>query len=276
MKHNVYRVAVAGANGRMGRMLVQAVLDAAAAGKPIALTAAFVRKNSDLVGLDVGRIIGQNSVGVALSDDLNAHLADFDVLIDFTRPEWTLWALPQCAAAGKAVVLGTTGFSAEEKMQIQQAAQETAIVFAANFSVGVNLLFKLLEKATAVMGEESDIEIFEAHHRHKVDAPSGTALAMGECIAHTLGKPLKDIAVYDRHGITGERPAGSIGFATVRAGDVVGEHSVWFATEGERIELTHKASSRMTFAKGAVRAVLWLQHKPAGLYDMTNVLNLTQ
>ena len=209
-----------------------------------------------------------------LSGDLARVLDDFDVLIDFTHPSVTLQNLALCRKARKAMVIGTTGFTAEQKLTLLEASKEIPIVFAANFSVGVNLCLKLLDTAARVLGDEVDIEIIEAHHRHKVDAPSGTALRMGEVVAQALGRDLEEVAVYGREGQTGARDRQTIGFATVRAGDVVGDHTVLFASEGERVEITHKASSRMTFAKGAVRAALWLKDKQPALYDMQDVLEL--
>jgi 4-hydroxy-tetrahydrodipicolinate reductase len=201
-------------------------------------------------------------------------LDDFDVLIDFTRPEATLAHLAICRGAGKAMVIGTTGFDEDQKAVIREASKDIPVVFAPNMSVGVNLCFKLLELAARVMGDAADIEIIEAHHRHKVDAPSGTALRMGEVVADALGRNLEDCAVYGREGVTGERERETIGFETIRAGDIVGEHTVMFAAEGERVEITHKASSRMTFAGGAVRAAAWLGDRPRGLFDMQDVLGL--
>lgn len=264
------KVAVVGAGGRMGRQLIQAVYQA----EGVELGAAFERKGSSLVGADAGELAGIGILGVRVSDDLAEEAANFDLLIDFTRPEGTLAHLAFCTENDKKMVIGTTGFDEAGKAAIRQAAEKIGIVFASNYSVGVNLVFKLLEKAARVMGESCDIEVIEAHHRHKVDAPSGTALSMGEHIAKALGRDLSTHGVFAREGITGERKRDEIGFATIRAGDVVGEHSVWFADEGERVEIAHKASSRMTFAKGAVRAANWLQHKPHGLFDMTDVLDL--
>jgi len=264
------RIAVMGAAGRMGKNLIEAVQQAADA----QLTAAVDRPDSSLIGADAGELAGVGRLGVTLVGDLAAVVDAFDVLIDFTHPSVTLKNLQICRRAGKAMVIGTTGFSAEEKQQLAAAAKEIPIVFAANFSVGVNLCLKLLDTAARVLGDEVDIEIIEAHHRHKVDAPSGTALRMGEVVAEALGRDLHKVAVYGREGQTGARARETIGFATVRAGDVVGDHTVLFAADGERVEITHKASSRMTFAKGAVRAALWLQTQPAGLYDMQDVLGL--
>lgn len=264
------RIGIVGAGGRMGRQLIQAVQNTAG----VELGAAFERQGSSLVGADAGEVAGLGSIGVKIADDLAAQAANFDLLIDFTRPEGTLAHLEFCVAHGKKMVIGTTGFDEDGKAAIAAAAEKIGIVFASNYSVGVNLVFKLLEKAAKVMGDYCDIEVIEAHHRHKVDAPSGTALSMGEHIAKTLGRDLKTHGVFAREGITGERKRDEIGFATIRAGDVVGEHSVWFADEGERVEIAHKASSRMTFANGAVRAAKWLETKQNGLFDMTDVLDL--
>lgn len=264
------RIAVMGAAGRMGKTLIEAVQLAEGA----SLCAAIDRADSSLVGADVGELVAQGKIGVSLVGDLCAVLDQFDVLIDFTHPSVTLKNLEICRQAGKAMVIGTTGFSVEEKQLLAEAGKQIPIVFAANFSVGVNLCLKLLDTAARVLGDDVDIEIIEAHHRHKVDAPSGTALRMGEVVANALGRDLQKVAVYGREGQTGARERETIGFATVRAGDVVGDHTVLFAADGERVEITHKASSRMTFAKGAVRAALWLDASAPGLYDMQDVLGL--
>ncbi|MFJ4374179.1 4-hydroxy-tetrahydrodipicolinate reductase [Pseudomonas japonica] len=264
------RIAVMGAAGRMGKTLIEAIQQAPGAG----LTAAVDRPDSTLVGADAGELAALGRIGVPISDDLAKVGEEFDVLIDFTHPSVTLKNLAFCRKAGKAMVIGTTGFSPEEKQLLLEAGKEIPIVFAANFSVGVNLCLKLLDTAARVLADEVDIEIIEAHHRHKVDAPSGTALRMGEVVASALGRDLREVAVYGREGQTGARDRQTIGFATVRAGDVVGDHTVLFAAEGERVEITHKASSRMTFAKGAVRAAMWLDGREAGLYDMQDVLEL--
>ena len=264
------RIAVMGAAGRMGKALIEAVHQAPGAG----LTAAVHRAESSLVGADAGELAGLGRIGVPLSGDLDRVVDEFDVLIDFTHPSVTLKNLAFCRKAGKAMIIGTTGFSVEEKQLLVEAGKDIPIVFAANFSVGVNLSLKLLDMAARVLGDEVDVEIIEAHHRHKVDAPSGTALRMGEVVANALGRDLQKVAVYGREGQTGARDRQTIGFATVRAGDVVGDHTVLFAAEGERLEITHKASSRMTFAKGAVRAALWLDGREPGLYDMQDVLDL--
>lgn len=266
------RVAVTGAAGRMGKTIIEALQQNDA----VSFSAAIVEPDSSLIGADAGELAGVGKLGVALAGSLAAVVDDFDLLIDFTAPEVTMQNVAFCAEHGKKVVIGTTGLSDDQKASLQLAAEKTAIVFAPNMSVGVNLCFKLLEIAARALGDDSgyDIEVIEAHHRHKVDAPSGTALRMGEVVADALGRDLKECAVYGREGITGARPAKQIGFETIRAGDVVGDHTVLFATEGERIEITHKASSRMTFAKGAVRAAGWLESKTTGLFDMQDVLGL--
>lgn len=264
------RIAVTGAAGRMGKNLIEAVHQA----DGVTLGAAVARPESTLLGADAGELAGVGKLGVALSGNLEDVLDQFDVLIDFTHPSVTLKNLQICRRAGKAMVIGTTGFSAAEKQLLSEAGEDISIVFAANFSVGVNLCLKLLDTAARVLGDDVDIEVLEAHHRHKVDAPSGTALRMGEVVANALGRDLDKVAVYGREGQTGARARETIGFATVRAGDVVGDHTVLFAADGERVEITHKASSRMTFAKGAVRAASWLSGRSAGLYDMQDVLSL--
>lgn len=264
------RVAIAGAGGRMGRQLIQAALQM----DGVTPGAALEREGSSLIGSDAGELAGVGRCGVTVSGSLDDVVNNFDILIDFTRPEGTLNHLAFCRRHGKGMIIGTTGFDEAGKKAIEDAAADIPIVFAANFSVGVNVLLRLLEKTAKVMGDYTDIEIIEAHHRHKVDAPSGTALAMGEAIAGALNKDLRDCAVYAREGHTGERVPGTIGFATVRAGDIVGEHTAMFADIGERIEITHKASSRMTFANGAVRSAIWLKAKNNGLFDMRDVLDL--
>ncbi|WP_110018956.1 4-hydroxy-tetrahydrodipicolinate reductase [Plasticicumulans acidivorans] len=264
------RIAIAGAAGRMGRHLIEACQQAA----DTELCVAVERADSAFIGVDAGELAGLGGLGVVVSADLAAQLDAFDVLIDFTRPEPTMVHVELCRRSGKRMIIGTTGFSAEQKSAIQAAAQEIGIVAAPNFSVGVNLCFKLLDLAARVLGDDVDIEIIEAHHRHKVDAPSGTALRMGEVVAQALGRDLAEVAVYGREGVTGERDRKTIGFATLRAGDIVGDHTVLFADVGERVEITHKASSRMTFAKGAVRAASWIGAREQGLYDMQDVLGL--
>ncbi|WP_439258738.1 4-hydroxy-tetrahydrodipicolinate reductase [Lonepinella sp. BR2930] len=264
------KIGIVGAGGRMGRQLIQAVHLA----DGVELGAVFEREGSSLIGADAGELAGVGNLGIKVEDKLEHQVNHFDVLIDFTRPEGTLAHLKVCTENHKNMIIGTTGFDAEGKQAIQQASEKIGIVFASNYSVGVNLVFKLLEKAAKVMGDYCDIEIIEAHHRHKVDAPSGTALSMGEHIAKTLGRDLKTHGVFAREGITGERKRDEIGFSTIRASDVVGEHTVWFADIGERVEISHKASSRMTFANGAVRAAKWIENKSHGLFDMTDVLDL--
>lgn len=264
------RIAITGAAGRMGKVLIEAVTLT----DGVSLGAAVVRPGSSLIGSDAGELAGVGRNGVALAGDLSEVADDFDVLIDFTFPDLTLANLDVCRDAGKSVVIGTTGLSDEEKLQLEDKASGIPVVFAPNMSVGVNLVLQLLRTASRVLGDDSDIEIVEAHHRHKKDAPSGTALRMGEVIAETLGRDLQECAVYGREGFTGERSRETIGFETIRGGDIVGEHNVMFAGLGERIEISHKASSRMTFAKGAVRAALWLQGQGPGLYDMQDVLGL--
>lgn len=261
---------MAGVNGRMGRVLVEAV----ALSPDAILGAALARSESTVLGRDAGLVAGVGALHRTVRDDLAAACADFDVLIDFTAIEATLSNLAICRAAGRAMVIGTTGFSADQKAVLQAAAADIPIVFAPNMSIGVNVLQRVLAQTAALLGEDYDVEIIEAHHRHKVDAPSGTALRLGEVVARAYGRDLSEVAVYGREGHTGARQAQTIGFSTIRGGDVVGDHTVLFAGIGERIELTHKASSRMTFAQGAVRAARWLKDQPAGLYDMTDVLGL--
>ncbi|MDD4915827.1 MAG: 4-hydroxy-tetrahydrodipicolinate reductase [Methylococcales bacterium] len=264
------RIALVGVSGRMGLSLIRAV----ALADKAELTVAVSRPGSLSVGKDAGELAGISVLAVPVGDNLADKLDSFDVLIDFTRPDASLDSIEICRQAGKKVVIGTTGFSEIQKLVIAEAAKHIAIVMAPNMSVGVNLSLKLLEMAARVMGEYTDIEVIEAHHRHKVDAPSGTALRMGEVVAKTLGRDLKDCAIYGREGDTGPRDRKTIGFSTIRAGDIVGEHTVMFADEGERLEITHKASSRMTFANGAVRAAQWLADKDSGLFDMQDVLGL--
>ena len=263
-------IAVTGAAGRMGRTLVQACSENA----NCQLGAAIEHESSPFIARDAGAVAGIASQNANIVTELADVANDFHTLIDFTRPEVTLKNLEACVAHGKNIVIGTTGFTGEEKQKINQAAETIGVVFAPNMSVGVNLCFKLLDIAARVLGDEVDIEVIEAHHRHKVDAPSGTALRMGEVVADALGRDLKDCAVYGREGVTGERDRKTIGFETIRAGDIVGDHTVMFADIGERVEITHKASSRMTFANGALRAALWLADKNNGLYDMQDVLDL--
>lgn len=263
-------IAVIGAAGRMGKSLIEAI----AATEGAQLSAALEHPDSSLIGADAGELagIGRNNIQVAAS--LHDVADDFDVLIDFSIPAVTAANAAFCAEHGKKMVIGTTGLDNTQLQQVQAASQNNAICMAANYATGVNLCFKLAELAASVLGDEVDIEICEAHHRHKIDAPSGTALSLGESVASALGRDLKEVAIYGREGQTGARDSQTIGFATVRAGDIVGDHTVLFAAEGERIEITHKASSRMAFARGAVRAAMWLATKESGLFDMQDVLSL--
>ena len=263
------RVAIAGASGRMGRMLIEAVR----ASGDCVLAGALDIASSPAIGSDATAFLGVAS-GVPITADVRAGLANADVLIDFTRPEGTLEHLAVCAQVGVKAVIGTTGFTAEQKEAIAAAAQKTAVVFAPNMSVGVNVTLKLLDMAARALSTGYDIEVIEAHHRHKVDAPSGTALKMGEVIAQALGRDLKDCAVYAREGVTGERDPSSIGFATIRGGDIVGDHTVLFAGTGERIEISHKSSSRAGYAQGSLRAARFLAAHRTGLFDMFDVLGL--
>ena len=264
------KVAIIGASGRMGKTLIEAVDKTAG----LTVSAAIERSDSSLIGADAGELAGIGKLNVKIVDAIEKVVNDFDILIDFTTPDTTVHNLEVCVANNKKIIIGTTGFYEAGLAKIDKAAEQIAIIFAANYSVGVNLCLKLLKQAAEVLNDDYDIEITEAHHRHKVDAPSGTALRMGEVVAETLGRDLKECAVYGREGITGAREPNTIGFTTIRAGDVVGDHTVLFATDGERIEITHKASSRMTFAKGATRACSWLENKSTGLFDMQDVLNL--
>lgn len=262
-------IAVAGAAGRMGRMLIEAAINEPG----VRLAAAFERPDSPFVGRDAGEFIGA-PCGVMIGSDARAAIAAADCLIDFTRPEGTLAHLAIAAELGKTVVIGTTGFDAAQKEQIAEFAQKTGVVFAPNMAVGVNAVFKLLEVAARILSQGYDVEVIEAHHRYKVDAPSGTALRMGEVVARELGRDLAQCAIYGREGVMGERAPETIGFSTIRGGDIVGDHTVLFAGLGERIEITHKSSSRMPYAVGAMRAARFLADKPRGLFDMQEVLGL--
>jgi 4-hydroxy-tetrahydrodipicolinate reductase len=266
---NQLKIAVAGASGRMGRMLIEAIQNA----DDTVLVGALDVAGSPNLGADAAAFLGKPA-GTPIEADLSKGLANADFLIDFTRPEGTLKHLEYCAAHGIKMIIGTTGFDEAGKAAIAAAAKKTAIVFAPNMSIGVNVTMKLLEMAAKSFSHGYDIEIIEAHHRHKVDAPSGTALRMGEVIADALGRDLKEVAVYAREGVTGERDPSSIGFATIRGGDIVGDHTVLFAGIGERIEITHKSASRVTYALGSLRAARFLADKTDGLYDMQDVLGL--
>jgi 4-hydroxy-tetrahydrodipicolinate reductase len=266
---SLHRICVAGASGRMGRMLIEAISHA----DDCQLSGALDVAASPAVGLDPAAAMGLSS-GIAISADLHTGLKHAQALIDFTRPEGTLAHLQVCRELGVNAVIGTTGFSDAQKQQIAEYAKDIAIVMAPNMSVGVNVTLKLLEMAAKALNTGYDIEIIEAHHRHKVDAPSGTALKMGEVIAAALDRDLNDCAVYARHGVTGERDPSSIGFATIRGGDIVGDHTVLFAGTGERIEISHKSSSRVSYAQGSLRAVRFLSGRTSGLFDMADVLKL--
>jgi 4-hydroxy-tetrahydrodipicolinate reductase len=263
------KIAIAGASGRMGQMLIETVL----ASDGVTLSGALDRPGAPGVGEDAGAFAGKQT-GVLISDDVEAVLARSEVLIDFTRPEGTLAHLKAARRHGTRLVIGTTGFSDAQKQELSAAAQSLALVFAPNMSVGVNVTLKLLDMAARHFDTGYDIEIIEAHHRHKVDAPSGTALQMGEVIARALGRDLASCAVYGRSGVTGERDPSTIGFSAIRGGDIVGDHTVLFAGIGERIEITHKSASRLSYAQGALRAARFLGDKSSGLYDMWDVLGL--
>ncbi len=264
------RIAVTGAAGRMGKTLIEAINVA----DDVELSAAIEHPESTLIGADSGELAAVGKNGIIVVGNIKDIVEQFDVLIDFSRPQATLDNIAICVQHNKKVVVGTTGFSDAQKATICAAAEKIGIVFAPNMSVGVNLCFKLLDIAAKVLGDEVDVEVYEAHHRHKVDAPSGTALRMGEIVAEALGRDLKGCAVYGREGQTGERARETIGFATVRAGDIVGDHKVMFAGEGDVVEITHKSNSRMTYARGAVRASKFLAKHVNGLFDMQDVLEL--
>ncbi|UCV14368.1 4-hydroxy-tetrahydrodipicolinate reductase [Quatrionicoccus australiensis] len=263
------RIGIVGAGGRMGRMLIESTLK----DERVVLGAAFGLPGSPEVGKTAGELVGM-ACDVVVIDDVAAGLKNIDCLIDFTRPEGTLEHLALCRKAGVGMIIGTTGFDAEGKAAIAAAAQDIPVVFAANMAVGVNLVFKLLDEAARILNQGYDIEIVEAHHRLKVDAPSGTALRMGEVVASALGRDLAECAVYGREGVTGERDPSTIGFATVRGGDIVGDHTVMFCGLGERVEITHKASSRMPYAQGSLRAARFIAGRKNGLFDMQDVLGL--
>jgi 4-hydroxy-tetrahydrodipicolinate reductase len=267
--HPHHAIAIAGASGRMGRMLIEAIQNAPDA----RLAGALDVPGSPALGADATAYLGVQS-GIVITPDLREGLKNAKYLIDFTRPEGTLAHLRVCRELGVNMVIGTTGFTDAQKAEITEAARDIAIVMAPNMAVGVNVVFKLLAQAAKALKEGYDIEIIEAHHRHKVDAPSGTALKMGEVVAEAVGRDLKECAVYGREGVTGERDPSTIGFATIRGGDVVGDHTVLFAGIGERIEITHKSSSRSTYAQGSLRAVRFLAHQPHGLFGMDDVLGL--
>ena len=271
MNTELTRVAVAGAAGRMGKTLVEAIDQA----DDLVLGAAFEHPDSEVIGRDVGELCGLGSNGVTVVQDVTTVLDDFDVVIDFTVPQATSALAQVCRANGKPMVIGTTGFTDEALAELHAAQADIALFMAPNMSVGVNLTFKLIEIAAKALGDDVDVEVLEAHHRHKIDAPSGTAVRMGEILADALDRDLATDAIYGRQGITGERNRQTIGFSTMRGGDIVGEHTVMFAGEGERIEITHRAQSRMNFAQGALRAVRYVHGQEPGLYDMQTLLGLT-
>lgn len=263
-------VTILGASGRMGRALIDSLLRTPS----LRLSGAVERAGNPLIGSDAGLMIGAAATGVAISDSLPAALAESAVLVDFTGPAATMAALAACVSAKRPIVIGTTGFTPEQKDAIAKAALVIPVCIAANYSVGVNVALKLVELAARTLGDDYDVEIVEAHHRHKVDSPSGTALAFGEAAAAGLDRDLRSNAIYGREGQIGARKKETIGFATVRGGDVVGDHTVLFLGDGERVEISHRASSRTNFASGALRAAEWLASQPPGLYSMRDVLQL--
>ncbi len=265
------KIAVAGAAGRMGRQLIQAVLER----DDLSFCGATEHPQSDALGMDAGLLVGGSKLGVQVVADIAQADVSLSTIIDFTSPVNTRSLVEYAASHNKNLVIGTTGLDDDDKRALRVAAEKTAIVYASNYSVGVTLSLELLAQAAKVLGDEYDIEVIEAHHRHKVDAPSGTALSMGESVANALGRSLDSCAVYAREGITGPRKDKTIGFATVRAGDIIGEHTVLFCGQGERLEITHKATDRMTFARGAVRAAAWVGSQPPGLYNMSDVLRVS-
>ncbi len=265
------KVAIVGAAGRMGGRLIQAVV----AADGLELVGATERPGHPRIGTDAGLLAAVGELGVTISDNLEETLADADVLIDFTFPEVTLKNLEICAGLGKKIVTGSTGFTPEQRQQVEEFAKKIPVVMAPNMSVGVNACFKLLKEAAKILGDDFDVEIVEMHHNKKKDSPSGTAVRMGEVVAETLGRDYNKVANYHREGMCGERTRDEIGMQTIRGGDIVGEHTVYFIGMGERIEISHRAMSRDMFARGAVRACQWLQDKNSGLYDMQDVLGLT-
>lgn len=264
------RIAIAGAAGRMGKALIESTHK----NPETSLAAAIVRPTSSLIGVDAGEFGGLGKIDVKIVGDIGSVINDFDVLIDFSSPAATLANVKICAAHKKPIVVGTTGFSDSEKAELLSYQTQIPLLLSANFSTGVNLCFKILDIAARVLGDEYDVEVYEAHHRHKVDSPSGTAVRMGEVLANALDRDLKKVAVYGREGQIGARPRETIGFATVRGGDVVGDHTVMFMADGERVEITHKASNRLAFSNGAVRAAAWLKNQSSGLFDMQDMLGL--
>ncbi|PPI86583.1 4-hydroxy-tetrahydrodipicolinate reductase [Candidatus Pantoea edessiphila] len=267
---NQIRVAIAGAQGRMGRELIKA-----ANKEDINLSSVLVKAGSSMVGCDAGILINSSQINITITDNIHNIIDSFDLLIDFTTPQSTMEYLSLCKQHKKSMVIGTTGFNQKEYKLIDLASKEIAIVLSANFSIGMNVVLKLLEATSKIIGNDSDIEIIEAHHRNKIDAPSGTALSMGKIIANTMHWKFDESAVYKREGIIGKRKEQSIGFSTIRGGDIIGEHKAIFASIGEQIEITHKVSNRMNFALGAIKATKWLKHKKSGLFNMWDVLGLS-
>ena len=265
---NPIRVAILGATGRMGHVLINALRSE----PPLKLAAALAASDDPAIGQDAGSHAGSSELGIHIGTDLQAVLDACDVVVDFSRPDAAIQALELCAAFKKPIVTGTTGFSVSEQAAVVNASRRTAICQSANFSIGINVCLKLLVQATEALGSEYDVEIIEAHHRSKIDAPSGTALALGRAVAEASNRDLEADAVYSRHGLIGPRDWKSIGFSTIRGGDVVGDHTVLFLGDGERIEISHRASSRINFARGALRAAQWLVGRSPGLYDMQDVL----
>ena len=263
-------VGVIGAGGRMGRMLIEALQD----NSQTTLTAAIERQGSSLVGADAGEVAAVGHLNVKIVDDLQSVINDIDVLIDFSLPDATEQNMQICAANNVAMVIGTTGFNAQQEQVLAKASEQVAIVYAGNYSTGVNLSLKLLGMAAKAFGTDADVEVIEAHHKHKIDAPSGTAYMMAEAVAEARGQSLKDVAVYGREGQTGEREAGSIGIHAIRGGEIIGDHTVMFIADGEVVEITHRARARMTFAAGAIRAATWIVQQPVGQYNMQDVLGL--
>ena len=266
----IINVGVIGAGGRMGRMLIEAVQD----NSQTTLTAAIERQGSSLVGADAGEIAAIGHLGVKIVDDLKAVINDIDVLIDFSLPDATEQNMQVCAANNVAMVIGTTGFNAQQEKVLATASEQVSIVYAGNYSTGVNLSLKLLGMAAKAFGKDADVEVIEAHHKHKIDAPSGTAYMMAEAVAEARGQNLKDVAIYGREGQTGAREAGSIGIHAIRGGEIIGDHTVMFIADGEVVEITHRARARMTFAAGAIRAATWIVQQPTGQYNMQDVLGL--
>ena len=264
------KIGVIGAGGRMGRMLIEAVSE----NPNSQLTAAIERAGSSLIGVDAGELVGMSKLGVALSDDLEKVIADIDVLIDFSLPDATANNVQLCAKHNTAMVIGTTGLNETQEQQLNDTSKQITIVYAGNYSTGVNVSLKLIEMAAKAFSDTADIEVIEAHHKHKIDAPSGTAYMMADAAATARGQNLKEVAIYGREGQTGERQQGSIGIHAIRGGEIVGEHTVMFIADGEIVEITHKAQNRMTFASGAVRAAVWAMQQSAGRYDMQDVLEL--